>query len=211
MFTSLSYAVGWVIVGAFAITFVVTIAALIGVVGIQPQYLSRLFTKLILEIIAAGLFLFYNMLGHSGLPPYGGEWKGTIYWYESYAQTLFNYRDADPEFKPVNPRSEGNLYFYRSTSGVYEGFSTWETKNGEQTYSKLVVLQSNFKFDDSGRLESVCVKTAFRTALIKFSYGPFTRYRMQFTNVSESHMQGKMIVYIEGQEVEVGDVVLERK
>ena len=49
----LARAIGWV-VAAFA----VTILALIGEVAVAEQYLNRLFTVLIVELIPAGFFLF---------------------------------------------------------------------------------------------------------------------------------------------------------
>lgn len=49
----------WVVVVAFAITFVITMLALIDRITVKEGYLKILFAKLILEIVAAGLFLFY--------------------------------------------------------------------------------------------------------------------------------------------------------
>jgi hypothetical protein len=210
MITS-SEAMGWVVTIAFAVTCTVTLGALIGKFKIKEKYLTPLFVKLILEVIAAGLFLFYSGHSASEPPPYIGEWRGTVYWYDSYARVIFNYGDMDPEFQPINPRSEGTLYFYESKSGVYKGVSTWETKNGENTYAKVVALHGNFEFEPSGTLKSVCVMTVFRKPIRQFSYGPYTRYHMQFTHVSDSQIWGKMIVYMDGKEMEVGDVILERE
>lgn len=55
-------AIGWLVVLAFAVTFTVTILALIGRVIIDRGYMKALFAKLILEVIAAGFFLFYQGL-----------------------------------------------------------------------------------------------------------------------------------------------------
>lgn len=56
-------AMGWVIVVAFAITFVVAILGICGKFKMEPVYRRRLFTALILEIVASGFFLFRHGLG----------------------------------------------------------------------------------------------------------------------------------------------------
>jgi hypothetical protein len=98
-----------------------------------------------------------------------------------------------------------------SKSGIYKGFSTWETKNGEETYSKLAVIPSHFEFTPWGNIKSFWMKTAFRNPVRQFSYGPFTSYRVQFTSVSDSELRGKMYVYFGEQETEVGDVIFEKE
>ena len=202
----------WAIVIAFAGTYAVAIGAMTGKIKVRKQHLSTLILKVVLPVTTAALFLFYSVVrAPTPPPPYSGEWKAAIYWYPSYAQTLFNYGNADPHFHPVNPRSEGSLYFYVSRDGVYKGFSIWETKNGEYAYSRLAVLPNEFEFDSSGTLKSLSLGTAFRVQLRPFSYGPFTRYKIRFTSTSGVLIQGKMIAYPEGNEVEVGDVVLERE
>jgi hypothetical protein len=208
--STISQAIGWVIVIAFAITFAVTIGALIKKIKIDRRYLTPLFVKLILEVIAAGLFLFYNGFNACEQPPYAGKWKASIYWKESYAQTLFNFDKVNINFQPINPRSEGDIYIYVE-SGVYRGFSIWETKNGTETYSRLAVIPSHFEFTPSDTLKSFWLKTAIREKTRDFNYAPFASYRMEFTYVSESKMIGKMILYKDGQEMEVGDVILERE
>ena len=57
--------VGWIIVCGFGITFIVTILALIKIKGnkiieIEDKYMKILFGKLILEIIAAAFFIFFQ-------------------------------------------------------------------------------------------------------------------------------------------------------
>lgn len=51
-------AVGWTIVIAFIITTALTLLGLIGVVQLPPEFLSKLFYALIVEIIGCGLLLF---------------------------------------------------------------------------------------------------------------------------------------------------------
>ncbi|MDQ5827129.1 MAG: hypothetical protein M3441_23445 [Chloroflexota bacterium] len=208
---TMNHPIVWIIVVAFAATYVISICALTGIIKVEKKFLAPLFAQSVLPILAAGLFLFYTSVRTPSPPPYLGEWKGTIYWHDDYARVLFNHGDADPVFQPANPRSEGSLYVYVSKSGVYKGFSTWETKNGEHTYSKLAVLLSDFTFDPSGALRAVSMKTAFRTPVRQFSYGPFTRYQIQFNYVSENHMAGKMLVDAQGRAREVGEVVMERE
>jgi hypothetical protein len=63
--SSFYLAVGWIIVVGFGITFVITLLGLIringrSVIEIQERYMKILFSKLILEIIAAGFFIFYQ-------------------------------------------------------------------------------------------------------------------------------------------------------
>ncbi len=144
------------------------------------------------------------------MPPYTGEWKAAIYWHPSFGQTLLNYGNTDPTFEPTDPRSEGSFYIYLSSSGVYSGFSRWEVKNGDKIYAQLVVISGEFEFDSSGKLKSINMKTAFRNKLFELSYARFTRYRIDFHQVSEYQMRRKMIVYCHGEEKEVGEVVLER-
>jgi hypothetical protein len=68
---------GWVVVGAFAITFVVAILAICGKIQMEATYRGRLFTTLILEIVAAAFFLFRHGVGQ--VPPYdiSGIWRYT--------------------------------------------------------------------------------------------------------------------------------------
>lgn len=200
---------GWIIVVGFAVTFLVTIGALIGKFKISRKYLALFVTKLVLEVVAAGFFLFYNGITEPR-HPYSGEWKGVVFWKDDYARRLLNYEGTDNSFKPANTRSEGNMYLYKSNTGAYAGFSIWATKNGEQTYSQLAVIPSDITFDALGRISSICLKTIFRKPLIQFSYAPYTHYHMRFTEVSESRLRGKMIAVINDEEVEAGEVILER-
>jgi hypothetical protein len=72
----LFYAIGWVIVAAFAITFVVAILGLVGVVRIQPRFMKALFYKMILEVAAGGFFLFYTeQQPVPNAPDLSGEWE----------------------------------------------------------------------------------------------------------------------------------------
>ena len=70
-------AIGWVIVLAFTVTFIVTILALCKKIEMKPSYLGMLFTKLVLEIVAAGFFIFKHGVGQ--VPPYdiSGVWRYT--------------------------------------------------------------------------------------------------------------------------------------
>jgi len=77
--TPLYVVTGWIVVVAFAITFIVTILALlhrVTKVTIDPKYLKWLFTKMILEIIAGGFFLFYTGVAPiSDVPDISGTWE----------------------------------------------------------------------------------------------------------------------------------------
>ena len=211
----LARAIGWVIVVAFAITSAVTILALVGVLKfVNESYLDQLFLILIVELIGAGFFLFYNGHRHPG-SPVCEDYRGTIHWYPNYAEIIFNYQGGTKNFQPVNPRSEGHLHFYKARSGVYKGFSLWETKNGERTYSKLAVIPTEFEFDSStGKIKKMCLKVAFRKKLEDFSYGPYTHYHMVLTQNSDFWLRGKMLLVKNGdgeeREIEIGDVILER-
>jgi hypothetical protein len=99
--TTLVSVAGWIVVVAFAATFIVSIAALIGWIKVDEKYRSRLFTSCVLKFVAAGCFLFYSGFSHAE-PRYCGDWKGTIYWYDDYSQTLFNYQGKTPDFQPLN-------------------------------------------------------------------------------------------------------------
>jgi len=68
-------AIAWVVIVAFALTFVVTILALCKVIKIRQGYLRLLFTKMILEVIAGGFYLFYTGLGTFPTADISGEWK----------------------------------------------------------------------------------------------------------------------------------------
>jgi len=201
-------AVSWIVVISFAITFLVTISALGGHYRIEEKYLSKLFTALILEIVSAGFFLFYRPVSHT--QPYTGEWRAIINWTNDFSRILFNYGNKNPNFQPANPRSEGLIVVYLSNSGIYTGFSRWEAKNGEQALSQLLVILGDFRFGPKGRMKSVGLTTAFRKQLVPFSYAKYTRYRIEFYEVLDGRLRGKMFVYEECEEKEVGEVLLEQ-
>lgn len=68
--------IGWIVVVAFAITFIVTIFSLIGKISIEQKYFKFLFFKLLLEIVAAGFFLFYSGVQPlASTPDLVGEWE----------------------------------------------------------------------------------------------------------------------------------------
>src|SRR4051812_37128435 len=68
-------AIAWIIIVAFAVTFLVTILAVCNVLTIPANFLRLLFYKLILEIVAGGFYIFYT--GYSSFPTADitGEWK----------------------------------------------------------------------------------------------------------------------------------------
>lgn len=246
---TLTRAMGWVIVGAFTITFVVTILAMAHKLTIGEPYLKGLFASLILELVSAFFFMakfgFYEesslrKLEHlrkvvgkvDGIdpkevsidsierkltsPPFcqqcSKDYSAIVYWHAEYAETLFNYEGRTPNFKPVNPRSTGRFHYYKTQSGCFKGFSTWETKNGEQRYSEVVVIHNEFKFESPGRLKEISTNIVVRNKLVEFSYGPFTHYRMRFFEWTNIELRGKMFVVRNGngsEEIEVGDIVME--
>ena len=61
--------VAWIVVVGFAATLVITLLALIRVVQMESQYLSRLFKLLILELIGAAFWLLSLALEPPGEPP----------------------------------------------------------------------------------------------------------------------------------------------
>lgn len=213
---ALARVVGWIIVVAFALTASVTLLALIGVLKLVNEiYLNRLFGVLVVEIIGAGFYLFYAGLKQT-LSTYCEDFMGTIHWYPDYAETIFNYQGGTKNFQPLNPRSEGHLHFYKSRAGVYKGFSLWETKNGELTYSKLVVIPAEFEFDSSsGKLRRISLSIALRQKLRDFSYGPFTHYQVEFIESSDFRLRGRVLLVKNGngveRKIEIGDIILERE
>jgi energy-coupling factor transporter transmembrane protein EcfT len=69
-------AIAWIIIVAFAVTFVVTILALCGVIKkIPPGFLKLLFGKMILEVIAGGFYIFYTGLSTFPVEDISGDWK----------------------------------------------------------------------------------------------------------------------------------------
>lgn len=68
-------AIVWVVIGAFVITFFVTILALCNKIAIPRPYLRALFVKMLLEVIAAGFFLFYTGFKKAPTVDISGEWK----------------------------------------------------------------------------------------------------------------------------------------
>lgn len=300
-------AMGWVIVGVFTITFLVTILTLFGKLTIAEPYLKGLFGSLVLELVSAfflGALKDFNearrrleqlktvvgkqdgidpskvsvesiehklgeleqlktavrqldgmglrkvtvesierrLSGLEQLKTVVGKLDGIasnkvsvesierklleplpckecsrsyaaiIYWDPEYAKTLFNYMDRTPNFQAVDPRSVGDLHFYKTQSGCFKGFSTWETKNGEQTYSQVVVTHGEFIFESPGRLKEISTNIVVRNKLVEFSYGPFTHYRIRFSDWSDTVLRGKMLLIQNGngaEELEVGDIVLE--
>ena len=51
---------GWIVVGGFGMTLVVTLLGITGSIKIKKTYLNKLFTLLLVEVIGAGFFLFYQ-------------------------------------------------------------------------------------------------------------------------------------------------------
>ncbi|HTG35129.1 MAG TPA: hypothetical protein VLB76_19605 [Thermoanaerobaculia bacterium] len=205
-------ATGWVVLFAFCLTFIVSMLALTKVIRLaDPRYLRLLFVKMILEVAAAGFFLFYNgtLNFYNYTAPYTGKWKAQIKWTPEFSQTLFNY-DHKSQFVPINPRSEGVVYIVKF-QGSYTGFSLWETKNGGDTYSKLFVLLERFHFKDPKTIDRWDLSTAIRQKIKEFPYGPFFAYSMEFIQADSNHMEGKMILQDEtGKRVEAGSVFLEK-
>lgn len=52
--------IGWIIVVGFAATLVITLLSLVGKITIEQQYKKVLFRSLVLEMVAAGFFIFYQ-------------------------------------------------------------------------------------------------------------------------------------------------------
>jgi hypothetical protein len=144
------------------------------------------------------------------LPPYSGEWEGHVYWTDDWARRLINPGNKIPNFTPIHPRSEGNLYIYRSTSGVYKGFSTWTVMNNETQVSVAAVLASNFVISD-GELKSCDVRAhSRRNVLEEASYGPSPLYTWSFSEIGTTRLRGTMSTIYKGKAIDVGSVLLER-
>lgn len=206
---TLYYAIGWTIIVAFAVTLFITVGALIGHFRIEPRYLNALFVKLILEVVAAAFFLFYRGPGEE-LPPYAGDWQGHVHWTDDWARVLMD-AEKISTFKPINPRSEGDLYIYRAGSGVYKSFSTWTVKNSDTAIATVAVVGNNFKFDPKGILKSFDVRAHSRKSLLpKGGYGPSPFYTWRFTEATSHRLVGSMTTMSDGREIEVGTVLLER-
>lgn len=208
---ALYYTVGWIVIVAFAVTLFITIGALIGHFYIEPRYLKILFVKLILEVIAAALFLFYRGPG-TETSSYSGEWHGTVSWYDDWAVKLMNPEGKLTNFTPVNPRSEGELYVYQAASGIYKGFSTWTVKNDDTALSVAAVLANNFTFTPEGSLISFDLRAHSRRVIIEGTgYGPSPLYTWHFKEDGKSKLKGKMTTIFDGKEIEVGSVLLEHQ
>lgn len=205
---TLAVAVGWIIVIAFGVTFIVTILALTNAIKLPGRYLPILFTKLVLEIIAGAFFLFYRGV-EAQTPPYTGEWNGYVAWEDSWAQKLFNGNNT-PGFALANPRSEGVMYLYKARSGNYRAFSQWELRNGEDAYAKVVVTANDFEFDAKGKLTEMDVRAEFRKPLREFVYGPSITYHWKFDKISDTELHGKVFADSGEKATQVGTITLHK-
>jgi hypothetical protein len=206
----LFYVIASVIILGFAATLTITLLAMAHVIEIGDGFLRILFTKMILEVVAAGFFLF-----RSGLtpppppPPYVGSWQGRITWTPEYARRLFAFGGG--AFAASNPRSEGVVHISVTRDGVYQGMSLWELKNGPDSYARLAVVPDTFTFDNGGRLTGWTMPTAFRQQLRPFDYAPFVHYEMKFELADANRISGRMVAYDEGgTAIDAGHVLLER-
>ena len=138
------------------------------------------------------------------MPPYVGEWHGYIRWTDTWAHKLW-------QFTPVNPHSDGDLYIYRSSSGVYKAFSLWTIKNEDNPYGIAAALSNNFTFED-GALTSFDIKAQARRAIDPNAiYGASPRYTFRLRDVSPTRMAGCVTTIVERSEAEVGTVIFERQ
>lgn len=55
--------IGWTSVGVFVATAIITLLALVGLIGLKEGHFSRLFTVLVIEIVVIGVAAFSNLLG----------------------------------------------------------------------------------------------------------------------------------------------------
>jgi hypothetical protein len=211
MQTTLYYIVAFIVVIIFAATAFVTLGAVINKIKIRDGFLNILFTKLIIEVIAAFFFIFYAGPAPK-VPPYTGEWSGKVFWTEEWAKTLMDPKNQNPNFAAINPRSEGWLYIYQTPSGVYRGFSQWTVKNGDETLAVAAVDADNFKFDASHKsLLSFDVRAFARRANGQSTYnGPSPNYTWRFVDSTSTQLSGSMTTEIHGVSVKVGTVELAR-
>jgi len=147
-----------------------------------------------------------------GAPPnsrYVGTWTGHIDWNSKWAEKLFNYYGKSP-LELANPRSDGTLYIFKNTQGTYECVSLWDLKNGPDSYADVAVGGEDFQFDAAGKLGQFDLRTLFRSQIRKYDYAPQFHYFIQFQDVSDSKLKGRMMVYLDGQPVlEAGNVVFQ--
>lgn len=135
----------WIVVCAFAVTFVVTILGILQIVTIRDRFLIALFGKMMLEIVIAGLFLFYK-----GVSPDHTE-SGLV----SLADTGWNWPDGKwrgktiyvqfvPEFRST-PRVVVELLERIGDSDGYQ-FSA-KIHDGPDTSSRSPVTPKGFYMD----------------------------------------------------------------
>lgn len=202
--------VGWIILIAFAATLFITIGALINKISIKEFYLKRLFASLILEIIAAAFFLFYNGPDNK-MKPYTGEWTGAIHWTDEWSKELMISGDSTRKFIPINPRAEGEVYIYSTKEGVYKCFATWTLKNSDYDFSKSAALGSNFIFSDKHKLLSFDFKAHSRLILRDVDkMGPSPLYKVVVEEESPMRIKGKMIIP-QKNDKQVATIILEHR
>jgi len=82
--------------------------------------------------------------------------------------------------------------------------------NNETQFAVAAVLASNFVISD-GQLKSCDVRAhSRRNVLEEASYGPSPLYTWRFSEMSTTRLQGAMITKLDGNEMSVGSILLER-
>lgn len=117
-----SVAVQWVVVVVFLATSIVTLAALVGWVRVEPKTKKLLVTKNLLEITAAALFLFHGAVKPAAArPAYVGTWSVRIQWYDSWIPTVLG--DAFVAGSVTTADAEGGIDVATDARGVPYGRS----------------------------------------------------------------------------------------
>jgi hypothetical protein len=155
-------------------------------------------------VIVFALELRSSQPGSNQLAQYSGEWRGKTIWKDNWAEKVW-------EFTPNHPRSEGEVCIYRTAINVYKGFSMWTVVNSGLPQGLAVAELSNFEVAPTGKLTSCSVKTKLRItnnpASVFKETPPYVWY---FSEATATRLIGRVIAELEGEEVEVGKLILER-
>ncbi|NQT12651.1 MAG: hypothetical protein HQ582_07880 [Planctomycetes bacterium] len=137
-------AIGWVVVVAFAVTFIITMLGLVEVIKIKPQYFQPLFYKMVIEIIAAGFFLFYAAFENEPPDPYIGEWSGVLTWDTTSDAT----RTSGTQLRANITR----LMVTQTSAGNYSGVMYGRLRGPRNVFCSWVA--TNFVKDNADALRS---------------------------------------------------------
>ncbi|WP_419937398.1 hypothetical protein [Candidatus Palauibacter sp.] len=126
---------GWVVVVGFVLTMIVTILALVGILNVRETYLKRLFAVLVVEMVGAGFFLFYQSFGRELDAGFDPEPSSEVYLFdrlgEPFESVLLTGEDTVKAFPGIDRDAlrdvvrsidvDGDNLVIRSREGVLLG------------------------------------------------------------------------------------------